>query len=127
MIPNPFIKVTFSIAHNFMVTRRLFWQISDPPRRYGVDTSMDVTVRTGVSEVRRHSVENTLSFGLDANANVGGDAKAGKMFGLSASVKQQLKITDETSNTWTTESTVKTSQNFKAHHSNKTLTAAILP
>jgi hypothetical protein len=93
----------------FKVSRRLLWRISDPPRRYAVDTTLDVTFRTGFSEVRKNSFENTLTTGVDANVG-------GKTWGLSASVKEQLKITNETIQTWTAESTVKTSQQFKAGH-----------
>jgi hypothetical protein len=87
----------------FELTRNVYWSLLLPPEHFSEDITMTVTVISGASEVKKHSMER----GLEASAGASG-------FGLSTSVKATLKITDETTREWHSERKEQREQLFKA-------------
>jgi hypothetical protein len=86
----------------FTLTRVVHWAISTSPAYYTVDTPTKVTVVTGYS--RAQQVAFTQSLGASAGASG---------FGLSASVKAALSITDTTTQQWHEETTVEIDKIYK--------------
>jgi hypothetical protein len=91
------------IESQFDLTRNIYWTLFIPPEHFAEDIIKTVTIISGVSEIQKHTMERDL----EVSASTSG-------FGLSASVKATLKITDETTREWHKEQKDEREQTFKA-------------
>lgn len=91
------------IETQFELTRYQYWSLLSPPEHFTEDTTMKVTTISGASEIQKHTMEKNLEVSSGASG-----------FGLSASVKASLKVTDETTREWHSEKRVEREQPFKA-------------
>lgn len=91
------------LESQFELTRNIYWTMFIPPEHFAEDITQTVTVISGVSEIQKHTMER----GLEVSASASG-------FGLSASVKATLKITDATTHEWHKEQREEREQTFKA-------------
>ena len=91
------------LESTFELTRNIYWAMSVPPEHFAEDITKTVTVISGVSEIQKHTMERDLEVSASASG-----------FGLSASVKASLKITDETTHEWHKEQKEEREQTFKA-------------
>lgn len=86
----------------FQLTRNIYWTMFFPLERFAEDITKTVTIISGVSEIQKHTMERDLEVSASASG-----------FGLSASVKAALKITDETTREWHKEQREERQQTFK--------------
>jgi len=91
------------LESQFELTRNIYWSLFIPPEHFAEDITKTVTVISGVSEIKKHTMERDLEVSASA-----------KGFGLSATVKATLKITDETTHEWHKEEKEEREQLFKA-------------
>jgi len=93
----------FVIETKIELTRKMYWDMLTRPDHFEEDITKTLTLVSGVSEVQKQVIERDLEIEAGASG-----------FGLSASVKASLKITNEMTREWHKEQTEQREQTFKA-------------
>jgi hypothetical protein len=99
--------ITNKTTHNYNISRYQHWVISQAPMHFSIDQTYDVKTVVGYSTQQRDQIEKTTTLDFEA----GGDFAGIK---LSASEKNDLKVTSETTVQWSTQTTTDVQTKFKA-------------